>query len=66
MYCYHIKYVVQNWSLVYILDRIVDDMDEPTNKLISHHNYCTQVKVDDLCRRLKFSHVFVFYSTRSI
>ena len=26
-------------------DSIVDDMDEPTNKLIGRHNYCTQVSI---------------------
>ena len=33
----------KQWSLVYTLLSIVDDMDEPTSKLIGRHNYCTQV-----------------------
>ena len=36
--------VLTNNGLVYILHSIVDDMDEPTNKLIGRHSYCTQVK----------------------
>jgi len=40
---YFIPHVGQHWSIVH--DSIADDMDEPTNKLIGRHNYCTQVNV---------------------
>ena len=38
------------WSL-YTFHSIINEMDEPTNKLIGHHSYCTQVS--ELCTHLK-------------
>ena len=34
----------KRWSFVCVPHSIVDDMDEPTGKLIGRHNYCTQVR----------------------
>jgi len=37
---------------------IVDDVDESTNKLIGHHNYCTQVNTRNIsCQNLTFSYI---------
>lgn len=35
---------IQCLFLLQSVCRIIDEMDEPTNQLMGHHNYCTQVK----------------------
>jgi len=57
-----LHHVGQHWSIVHdiiVNDSIVDDMDEPTDKLIGRHNYCTQVSIG--YQNLTFTYALCMY-----
>ena len=50
------------WLVCEFHPSIVNEMDEPTNKLIGHHNYCTQVSELVLTQDFSWPQLMVLFS----